>query len=111
MAALAIAGRPGRLSRWTIMPVTYLVSIVILGITVVPLLFVFLDGARSTAQISANSTALPSPRVWSSYGEILTSAPFWQCLGNSALIATVATVLAVGLGSMAAFALARYDFR
>lgn len=111
MAALTIAGQPRRLSRWTIMPVTYLVSIVILGITVVPLLFVFLDGARSTAQISANSTALPSPWVWSNYGEILTSAPFWQFLGNSALIATVATVLAVGLGSMAAFALARYDFR
>jgi raffinose/stachyose/melibiose transport system permease protein len=93
------------------MPATYLVSIVILGVTVAPLLFVFLDGARSTAQISANSTALPSPWVWSNYGSILTSAPFWQFLGNSALIATVATVLAVGLGSMAAFALARYDFR
>ena len=32
------------------MPATYLVCIVILGITVVPLLYVFLDGARSTAQ-------------------------------------------------------------
>jgi raffinose/stachyose/melibiose transport system permease protein len=111
MAALTIAGQPRRLSRWTVMPVTYLVSIVILGITVVPLLFVFLDGARSTAQISANSTALPNPWVWSNYGSILTSALFWQFLGNSALIATVATVLAVGLGSMAAFALARYEFR
>lgn len=93
------------------MPVTYLVSIVILGVTVVPLLFVFLDGAKSTAQISQSATALPSPWVWSNYGSILTSAPFWQFLGNSALIATVATVLAVGLGAMAAFALSRYDFR
>lgn len=111
MAALAIAGRPRYRGRWTIMPATYLVSIVILGITVVPLLYVFLDGARSTAQISANSTALPHPWVWSNYGTILTSAPFWQFLGNSALIAAVSTVLAVGLGSMAAFALSRYSFR
>jgi raffinose/stachyose/melibiose transport system permease protein len=105
------AGRAKRPGRWTIMPATYLVSIVILGITVVPLLYVFLDGARSTAQISNSSTALPNPWVWSNYGTILSSASFWQFLGNSALIAGVATVLAVGLGSMAAFALSRYAFR
>jgi len=93
------------------MPATYLVCIVILGITVVPLLYVFLDGARSTAQISNSSTALPNPWVWSNYGTILSSASFWEFLANSALIAGVATALAVGLGSMAAFALSRYDFR
>ena len=93
------------------MPATYLVSIVILGITAVPLLYVFLDGARSTGQISNSSTAPPNPWVWSNYGTILSSASFWEFLGNSALIAGVATVLAVGLGSMAAFALSRYAFR
>jgi raffinose/stachyose/melibiose transport system permease protein len=103
-------GKQRRSSSWTILPATYLVSIVILGITVVPLLYVFLDGARSTAQISNSATALPSPWVWSNYSTILTSASFWQFLGNSALIAGVATVLAVGLGSMAAFALSRYAF-
>ena len=61
-AALPAGARSARRrsGAWTIMPATYLVSIVILGITVVPLLYVFLDGARSTAQISADSTALPS---------------------------------------------------
>ncbi len=49
--------------------------------------------------------------MWSNYGTILSSASFWEFLGNSALIAGVATGLAVGLGSMAAFALSRYDFR
>jgi raffinose/stachyose/melibiose transport system permease protein len=106
-----VRGKRRRSSSWTIMPATYLVSIVILGLTVVPLLYVFLDGARSTAQISASSTALPNPWVWSNYGQILSSAAFWQFLGNSALIAGVATALAVGLGSMAAFALSRYEFR
>src|SRR6201993_2709835 len=112
-AALPAGARSARRrsGAWTIMPATYLVSIVILGITVVPLLYVFLDGARSTAQISGNSTALPNPWVWSNYGTILSSAAFWEFLGNSALIAGVATALAVGLGSMAAFALSRYVFR
>ena len=94
-----------------VMPLTYLVAIVLLGITVVPLLFVFVDGFRSTGQINASPTGLPSPWVWSNYSTILTSAPFWQFLGNSALIAVVATVLAVVLGSMAGYALSRYEFR
>jgi raffinose/stachyose/melibiose transport system permease protein len=113
MAALTVAGRPRsrRLSQWTIMPATYLVSIVIFGVTIVPLLFVFLDGARSNAQLGANSIGLPNPWVWSNYSSILTTAPFWQFIGNSALIATVATILAVTFGSMAAFALSRYAFR
>src|SRR6516162_10708088 len=101
MTSMAISARRSkRPGRWTIMPATYLACIVILGITVVPLLYVFLDGARSTAQISNSSTALPNPWVWSNYGTILSSASFWQFLGNSALIAGVATALAVGLGSI-----------
>jgi raffinose/stachyose/melibiose transport system permease protein len=113
MAALAVAGRSRSrgFGRWTIMPATYLVCIVIFGLTVVPLLFVFLDGAQTNAQLGANSIGLPNPWVWSNYGSILTTAPFWQFLGNSALIAVIATALAVTLGAMAAFALARYDFR
>jgi raffinose/stachyose/melibiose transport system permease protein len=78
---------------------------------VVPLLFVVLDGFRSTAQINNSATGLPSPWVWTNYGTILSSAPFWEFLGNSALIAAVATGLAVALGAMAAFALSRYAFR
>jgi raffinose/stachyose/melibiose transport system permease protein len=103
---------PGKYRRnWTVLPATYLVSIVIFGVTVVPLLFVVLDGFRSTAQINNSATGLPTPWVWSNYATILSSAPFWQFLGNSALIAAVATGLAVALGAMAAFALSRYAFR
>jgi raffinose/stachyose/melibiose transport system permease protein len=111
MAAVTVTGPAKSRSRWTIMPATYLVSIVILGITVVPLLFVFVNGFRSTAQINNSATGAPNPWIWTNYGSILSSAPFWEFLGNSALIAAVATALAVCLGSMAAFALSRYDFR
>jgi raffinose/stachyose/melibiose transport system permease protein len=111
-AAVPGAAVPGKYRRnWTVLPATYLVAIVIFGVTVVPLLFVILDGFRSTAQINNSATGLPSPWVWSNYATILTSAPFWQFLGNSALIAAVATGLAVALGAMAAFALSRYTFR
>jgi raffinose/stachyose/melibiose transport system permease protein len=92
-------------------PITYLAALVLVGVTVVPLLFVFIDGFKSNAQINASATGLPNPWVTHNYAQLLTSAAFWQPLRNSAVIAAVATVLVVVLGSMAAFALSRYAFR
>jgi raffinose/stachyose/melibiose transport system permease protein len=89
----------------------YLAAVVIVAITVVPLLFVAIGGFRSTPQINAKPVGWPHPWVWTNYADILSSADFWRFLRNSALIAVVATVLAVGLGAMATFALSRYTFR
>jgi raffinose/stachyose/melibiose transport system permease protein len=89
----------------------YLAAIAVVGVTIVPLLFVLLGGFRTTAQINSSPAALPGPWVWTNYQDVLTSPVFWRLLGNSALIAVIATTLAVALGSMAAFALSRYAFR
>ena len=75
------------------------------------MLYVIVGGFRTTAQLNTDPTGLPHPWVWDNYRSILTSSFFWQNLGNSALIAVVATALAVGLGAMASFALSRYSFR
>src|SRR5215475_9570832 len=104
-AAVVSAGR--RRIRPAV-PLSYLVALVILAITLVPIAFVFIGGFRTTAQINSSPTGLPHPWVTTNYETILTTASFWQNLGASALIAVVATGLAVGLGSMAAFALSRY---
>jgi raffinose/stachyose/melibiose transport system permease protein len=92
-------------------PATYLVMALVLAITLVPMLYAILSGFRTTAQINTTPTGLPHPWVWSNYRSVLASATFWQALGNSAVIAVVATVLAVTLGAMASFALSRYSFR
>jgi raffinose/stachyose/melibiose transport system permease protein len=114
----AVASRsirePRRVRRRKIkptVPLSYLVALVILAITLVPIAFVFLGGFRTTGQINASPTGLPHPWVLTNYKTILTTASFWQNLGASALIAVVATGLALVLGSMAAFALSRYEFR
>ncbi|HUB42267.1 MAG TPA: carbohydrate ABC transporter permease [Streptosporangiaceae bacterium] len=91
-------------------PLSYLVALVIVALTLVPMLYVIVGGFRTTAQLNVSPTGLPHPWVWQNYESILTSAAFWQNLGNSALIAVVVTTLAVALGSMAAFALSRYRF-
>src|ERR1041384_475358 len=90
---------------------SYLAAILVVGVTLIPMLYVIVGGFRTTPQINADPAGLPSPWVVDNYVTILTSAAFWQFMGNSALIAVVATVLAVALGSMAGFALARYSFK
>jgi raffinose/stachyose/melibiose transport system permease protein len=101
--------RPRR--SWLTQPATYLVMLAILAITLVPMLYVIVGGFRTTAQLNATPTGLPHPWVWSNYRSVLTSSTFWEALGNSAVIAVVATGLAVALGAMASFALSRYSFR
>jgi raffinose/stachyose/melibiose transport system permease protein len=111
-APAARAARPPRRRRlFPVLPATYLVALVILGVTLIPLLIVFIDGFRSSAQINSSAVGLPHPWVTANYTSVLGSGAFWQYLANSAIIAVIATGLAVGLGSMAAFALSRYDFR
>ena len=85
--------------------------LLVLAITLVPMLYLIVSGFRTTAQLDANPNGLPHPWVRSNYASILTSGVFWQAVQNSAVIAVVATALAVVLGSMAAFALSRYAFR
>ncbi|MBO0884155.1 MAG: carbohydrate ABC transporter permease [Mycobacterium sp.] len=89
----------------------YLAAVVIVAVTIVPLLFVAIGGFRTTPDINAKPVGWPHPWVWTNYSDILGSSEFWRFLGNSALIAVVATTLAVTLGAMATFALSRYTFR
>ena len=103
--------RPGRRGISPLTPVTYLAGLVLIGVTVVPLLYVFVDGFKSNAQINTSATGLPHPWDTHNYAQMLTSAAFWQPLENSALIAAIATALVIVLGAMAAFALSRYVFQ
>jgi raffinose/stachyose/melibiose transport system permease protein len=100
--------RPRR--TWLTRPGIYLVALVILAITLVPMLYVIVGGFRTTAQLNTNPAGLPHPWVWDNYRSVLTSSFFWRSLGNTAIIAVVATGLSVGLGAMASFALSRYTF-
>lgn len=103
--------RPRRINSPITTALAYLAGVVITVVTVVPVLFILVGGFRTTAQINESPTGLPHPWIWTNYRIIVTSASFWRFLANSAEIAFVATVLAVTFGSMAAFALSRYNFR
>jgi len=97
--------------RSRIAPLSYLVALLVVGLTVIPLLFTILGGFRTNAQINNNPAGFPSPWVLANFKEVFSSGVFWNALGNSALIAVIATSITVVVGSMAAFALSRYTFK
>ena len=105
-----IASTPGRPRRTVVTVLAYVVAVVIAAITLVPLLYVFIGGFRTTPDINAAPAAPPHPWVLDNYRVILTSPLFWHFLLNSAVIALAVTAVTVTFGAMAAFALARYDF-
>lgn len=117
MAVLSASRRSGhadahrRRQTWITRPGTYLVILLVVAITLLPMLYLILNAFRTTGQIGSNPNGLPHPWVWSNFGYVLTSAVFWQAVENSAIIAVISTALALAFGSMAAYALSRYSFR
>ena len=89
----------------------YAILVFVAALVIVPMLYAVLSGFRSTGQLAAQPLGLPDPWITSNYTEILTSGPFWQAFGNSAIIAVLSTVITLITSSMAAFVLARVQFR
>lgn len=92
-------------------PFVYLVALAVLGVTLAPVVYLVLGGFRSNFQISAEPSALPDPWIWSNYSEVLTSSQFWGQVLSSTTAAVGTTLGVVVLGVMAAFVIARYEFR
>jgi raffinose/stachyose/melibiose transport system permease protein len=92
-------------------PLVYLIALLIIAITVGPVLYGAMGGFRTNAQLAEKPTALPDPWVLSNYKGVLTNHAFWQYALNSTAIALITTVITVIFGVMAAYPLARYEFR
>jgi raffinose/stachyose/melibiose transport system permease protein len=113
MASVArAAGRRHRLaSRQLSRLGLYAVAAVLAALVLVPLVYVVLGGFRSTGDLAAHPVGLPHAWITSNYRELIVSGTFWRQIGNSALIAVIATTLVVSFGALAAYALSRFEFR
>ncbi len=78
-----------------------------------PLWIAVLGGGKSMGQLIANPFGIPVPFEWSQYGDLLTGkvGTFWRSLGNSLLLSAGTVAGALGACLLAAFALARMNFR
>jgi raffinose/stachyose/melibiose transport system permease protein len=95
---------------WTT-PFTYGVALAVAGVSIGPVIYAVLGGFRNNAQINSHPAGLPSPWIWSTYGNVLTKATFWHAAWNSTVIALIATAGVTAMGVCAAFVLSRYTFR
>ncbi len=100
-----------RLRRRLSQPFIYLVALVVVGVMVAPVAYVMIGGFRSNLQITANPAGWPDPWDLSNYISVLTSGRFWGQAWTSTLAAVGTTLGVVILGVMAAFVIARYEFR
>ena len=89
----------------------YAIALVVVALTLGPVIYAILGGFRSNAQLAADPVSLPDPWVTSNYLNVLKSAQFWRLALNSSVISLVTTAIAVVLGVMAAYPLARYRFK
>ncbi len=81
------------------------------AVVIVPIAYVVLGGFRTTGQLAFDPVGLPHPWVTHNYTKVITSGAFWRQVGNSTIIAAIATVLVVGVSALAAYPLSRFQFR
>ena len=92
-------------------PFVYLIALVVAAVAVGPVLYVFIGGFRTTADLNANPAGLPDPWTIQNWATVLTAPRFWGNVAASVILAAATTVGVVVAGIMAAFVIARYNFR
>jgi raffinose/stachyose/melibiose transport system permease protein len=93
---------------WTSLRVALMFAVA--AAIVVPLIYAVIGGLRDTGEIRNRPVALPTDWFPHKYLEILGSETYWRELFNSVVVATITTLVVVGLAAMAAFAFARMTF-
>ena len=89
----------------------YLVALLVVALTLGPVLYAVLGGFRTNAQLAADPAGLPDPWVADNYRRVVVDSAFWTYAVNSVAVAVITTVVTVVFGLMAAYPLARYQFR
>ena len=102
--------KPRTDSRWG-NPIVYVAALVLIGLMLGPVLYIIVGGFRTNSQITTNPAGLPNPWEFGNYANVLASSTFWRQVGNSTIAAVATTIGVVGLGVMASYVLARYQFR
>jgi raffinose/stachyose/melibiose transport system permease protein len=97
-----------RQGTWTTTRV--LVMFGVAAAIIIPLAYAAIGGLRDTGEIRNRPVDLPSDWFPHKYIEILTGETYWRELFNSVVVATITTLIVVGLAAMAAFAFARLTF-
>ena len=58
-------------------PIVYLIALVVAAVAVGPVLYVFIGGFRTTADLNANPAGLPDPWTFQNWANVLSAPRFW----------------------------------
>jgi raffinose/stachyose/melibiose transport system permease protein len=94
-------------------PFIYALALIVVGITIVPVLYVIIGGFRTNADLARDPAGWPDPWSAQKYLDVLfgEDSLFWSQALSSTIIALGTTLGVVLVGVMAAFLIARYEFR
>jgi multiple sugar transport system permease protein len=103
--------RPGRDRRWTRKnTILFLIGSVVALLTVFPLVWMVTSSFKPVEEIYG-SNLLPAKPTLDNFVYVFTEVPFLRYIANSFVISAVITVAALFFHSMAAYALARLQFK
>lgn len=91
--------------------VMYLVLIFTVLVSLLPLLWVIMSSFKSNFEILANPLTLPTSINFDAYREVWGLTDFPTLFMNSFIISTSAVIVSLFVYSMAAYVIAKYDFR
>ncbi|GAA0538050.1 sugar ABC transporter permease [Saccharopolyspora subtropica] len=103
MAGVGGAVTPARKARWAVL------DIIVVGYALLPVLWI-LSLSFKTPDTLADGNLIPREWTLENYAAIFSTTEFTRALLNSIGIALIATAIAVVLGTMAAYAIARLEF-
>lgn len=89
----------------------YLFAVFWLCMTIFPLLITLLCSFKDNEGINLSMFRLPAEWLWSNYGDAFSKARIGFAVGNSLLLGALTTCIVEIIGMMAAYILARKNFR
>jgi multiple sugar transport system permease protein len=91
--------------------IVILITVVLLLWTLFPVYYLFITSVKPAKQLFETPPRLITKPTLSTYQDILIEQKFYRFFVNSIIIAVSATVIALAMGSLAAFAFAQWKFR
>lgn len=91
--------------------VNYIILLILLAFTVLPLMTLVINSVKSTAQIALDPFGLPDEILWSNYVEAWEQGGFATTMRNSLFLTSTTIVFTLFFAGMAAYALARLKLR
>lgn len=89
----------------------YFIALALVGTIITPIAYIIIGGFRSNAEITQDPAGFPNEWRVENYANVLGSDVFWREVLNSTIAAVATTLAVVVLGVMAAYVLARYQFK